>query len=108
MHNTTKAVSVESPHDSPNNVEGTDGAKRPYPNQFRLTIGVDGMSAFAGLSDGDLFRANNRIYRIRPSSGGWTLRPYDNPLGDALPGFEYVPDYTTFVYLVNMAAVNGL
>ena len=76
--------------------------------RFRLDIGTNEMNPFAGLSDGDLFRANGEIYRLSMHTQyGLTLRKHDD-VTKTLPGFVNLPDYHTFVHNVNMAAVNGL
>ncbi len=86
----------------------TDKLNKHYPNQFRLDIGTDDMNPFAGLSDGDLFRANGEIYRLSMHTQyGLTLRKHDD-VTKTLPGFVNLPDYHTFVHNVNLAAVNGL
>jgi len=77
-------------------------------NRFRLDIGTDSMNPFIGLSDGDLFRADGEIYRLSMHTQyGLTLRKHDD-VSKTLKGFVNLPDYQSFVYNVNMAAVNGL
>ena len=67
------------------------------------------MNPFAGVSDGDLFACKDVVYKLRSNgSGGWTLKPHDNILGESLQGFEQIPDYNSFLTLVNNAFVNGI
>ena len=72
-------------------------------NRVRLIIGKHQMSGFDGLSDGDRFGHVDHKETFVACGGhyGWSLRPEGNPFANALPGFVEIPDYFSFVQLVN-------